>query len=220
MVYEISCQSDKCQLEPSQSSPDKPRPAHIYVGETARAGWERSREHVMKYKKKLEDSCLYKHASDCHRGEEPPTFAMKVVKQHKTAFRRQIGEAVRIRVRAQEEGQGVRILNSQGMYNRSELPRLVVDKVLSRPVGPKYSAPNKDQIVPTSSQGVPEESIVSDSISTLTQNDLNLKQPLPELLVNISEANSGNDPRPKSKFRRLKFRKIVDKYKHRNRHFI
>ena len=218
VVYEISCQSDKCQLEPSSSSPDKPRPAHIYVGETARAGWERSREHVMRYKKKLEDSCMYKHVSDCHRGEEPPTFSMRVVKQHQTAFRRQIGEAVRIRSRVAESG--VHILNSQGMYNRAELPRLVVDKVLSRAGGPTNTAPKRDKKAsPPSSQSVPVENIVSSPNSISNKNDLNLGQPLPspKLLVQSSEAISGNDPRPKVKFRRFKLRKkLVDSYKHRH----
>ena len=148
-MYEIRCLSDKCQLEPSsQSSP--PRPAFVYVGETARSGWERATEHVRNYRKRLEDSCLEKHASDSHKGERRPKFAMKVVKQYETAFRRQIAEAVRIRTRAREPG--VTVLNSKGEYSRCELPRLVVDKDKghSRGVGPTLPAPAPDSTEPQS----------------------------------------------------------------------
>ena len=96
----------------------------IYVGETSRTIQERSSEHWGAWKRRDERSHITKHQMLHHGGNEQPAFTMKVVSQHKTALSRQIMEAVRIRRRG---GEGA-ILNSKGEFNRSHIPRLVLEE--------------------------------------------------------------------------------------------
>ena len=94
----------------------------LYIGETARTGHERGLEHRRDYGKETEDSHMTKHWLVEHPGQEKPSFGMKVVRSHRSAFARQIHEAVLI-----EMGAGDNLLNSKGEYNRCELPRLRVE---------------------------------------------------------------------------------------------
>ena len=64
-----------------------------------------------------------KHQLLTHQGEEPE-FIVRAVSFHKTALDRQVSEAVRIRRRG---GEG-RVLNSKAEFNRSYIPRLVVEE--------------------------------------------------------------------------------------------
>ena len=57
-------------------------------------------------------------------GEEEPNFVMRVVKNHRSALSRQIGEAVRIMRRG---GEGS-ILNSKSEFDRCKIPRLIVEE--------------------------------------------------------------------------------------------
>ena len=66
-----------------------------------------------------EDSHIFKHHQIHHGGEGDPQFHMKVVKFHKTALKRQVGEAVRIRRRGE-------VLNSKGEFNRCSITRLTL----------------------------------------------------------------------------------------------
>ena len=59
-----------------------------------------------------------------HSGSTEPRFIMRAISYHKTALERQISEAVRIRRRG---GDGA-VLNSKSEYNRSYIPRLVVEE--------------------------------------------------------------------------------------------
>ena len=63
---------------------------------------------------------MAKHRMLEHPGEEV-TFKMKVLAKHKSAFERQVTEAVLI-----ELGDDGRLLNSKGEFNRCVLPRLQV----------------------------------------------------------------------------------------------
>ena len=63
---------------------------------------------------------MAKHKMLEHPGEEV-TFRMKVLAKHKTAFERQVTEAVLIEI--SDDG---RLLNSKGEFNRCVLPRLQV----------------------------------------------------------------------------------------------
>ena len=56
-----------------------------------------------------------------HGGEGTPDFNIKTVKTYKDSLSRQVGEAVRIELRGN-------VLNSQSVFNRCRLTRLVVDK--------------------------------------------------------------------------------------------
>ena len=94
----------------------------VYVGESARSLYERSKEHISDREAKKEDSHQIKHWILCHPElPEPPAFRFKIIKRFKDPMSRQLSEAVRIELR----GNG--ILNSKGEYNRCRVPRLRVD---------------------------------------------------------------------------------------------
>ena len=106
---------DEAITKDSRDSPS------IYVGETSRSLMERSREHHDDYKKQREDSHRMKHWANSHPGPEKPKFHHYIIASFKSSLRRQVAEAVRIQQRSQ-------VLNSVGVYNRSKLTRLVIDK--------------------------------------------------------------------------------------------
>ena len=97
----------------------------LYVGETSRSIFERSREHWDDWRSRKEESHIRRHQEAEHGGDGAPKFIMRVVKFSKTALSRQIGEAVRISRR----GGAGRILNSKSEYNRCKIPRLVIEEV-------------------------------------------------------------------------------------------
>ena len=97
-----------------------------YIGESCRSAYERGKDHLEGYLHCREDSHMAKHRILEHPGEEV-TFKMKVLAKHKSAFERQVTEAVLIEV--MDDGS---LLNSKGGFNRCVLPRLQVaigDKV-------------------------------------------------------------------------------------------
>ena len=113
----------------------------MYIGESARSGYERGREHLDDYLHGREDSHMAKHRMLEHPGEEV-NFKMKVLAKHISAFERHVKEAVLIEV-ADEK----RLLNSKGGFNRCILPRLQVamgDKVV------EHSDKNKERSDPDS----------------------------------------------------------------------
>ena len=94
----------------------------VYVGETARSIFERSKEHWSDRLAEKEDSHMIKHWQIDHPElPEPPKFKFKVVASFQDALTRQVSEAVRIDLR----GSGV--LNSRSEYSRCRLPRLMID---------------------------------------------------------------------------------------------
>ena len=97
----------------------------LYVGETSRTVFERSKEHWEAWRSRKEESHIRKHQELEHGGESTPRFMMRVVKHYRTALSRQVGEAVRIGRRG---GAGM-ILNSKSEYNRCKIPRLVIEEV-------------------------------------------------------------------------------------------
>ena len=93
-----------------------------YYGESARTAFERGAEHVKDYLDEKDDSHMMKHHVTEHPNLKDPTdFSMKVLKAHKTAFARQVHEAVLIKMNECNN-----ILNSRGEFNRCQLPRLSV----------------------------------------------------------------------------------------------
>ena len=70
----------------------------IYVGESSRSIYERSKEHWAAVKSNKEDSHMVRHQLAEHHGREP-NFTMRTIKFFKSALTRQIAEAVRIRRR-------------------------------------------------------------------------------------------------------------------------
>ena len=92
-----------------------------YYGETARTGQERGVEHQRDYNNEQENSHMAKHWVTEHgQDQERPDFGMQIVRSHKSAFSRQVHEAILIEM---YEGS---LLNSKGEYNRCEIPRLTV----------------------------------------------------------------------------------------------
>ena len=94
----------------------------VYVGESSRSLYERSKEHVADRIGGKEDSHQLKHWITSHPNlEEPPRFIFKIVNSFKDPLTRQLSEAIRI------ERRGCNILNSKAEYNRCRIPRLVMD---------------------------------------------------------------------------------------------
>ena len=111
IVYKTSC------LQCKQRGTDR-----CYYGESARTAYERGSEHLKDYLDEGEDSHMLKHhVTDHPELKDPIDFSMKVLKTHKTAFSRQVHEAVLIKMNERND-----ILNSKGEFNRCQLPRLSV----------------------------------------------------------------------------------------------
>ena len=82
--------------------------ASVYYGESARTAFERGLEHLSDFSKNAEESHMWRHVEEEHGDGEPVEFEMKVLRGHRSAFTRQIHEAVKI-VRNKEKN----ILNSK-----------------------------------------------------------------------------------------------------------
>ena len=94
----------------------------VYEGETSRSARLRGLEHVSSYKKKHEDSVLYKHKQLEH-ADEDVDYTMEITGVFKDALTRQADEAVRIYSRKNEE-----LLNSKSEFNRPPIARIVVER--------------------------------------------------------------------------------------------
>ena len=92
-----------------------------YIGESSRSIYERGLEHLRDKEEIKADSHMIKHFFDKHSEEEleDMKFGVRILKQAKTAFTRQIGESVAI-----QSNKGHYLLNSKSEYNRCALPRL------------------------------------------------------------------------------------------------
>ena len=125
LVYENICLECNpgagAAKEPEEVRTDEPT---LYVGETSRSLYERSKEHWGSWKTQKSDSHILRHQETVHNGAGKPNFVMRAIKYYRTALSRQIGEACRIRRRG---GQG-NILNSKSEYDRCRIPRLIVEE--------------------------------------------------------------------------------------------
>jgi hypothetical protein len=93
----------------------------IYVGESSRSLFERSKEHWSDFRRRTTDSHILKHWNNYHGAEGSPKFKFKPVRFFRDALSRQVAEAIRIQMR------GV-TLNSKGSYNRCSIARLVLEE--------------------------------------------------------------------------------------------
>ena len=73
-----------------------------------------------RYKQGIEENHMMKHRVMDHPGENV-IFRMKVLAKHRSAFERQVTEAVLIEMK-EKDG----LLNSKGGFNRCALPRIQV----------------------------------------------------------------------------------------------
>ena len=123
LVYENICvecnPGARGKIEQEELKTDIPT---VYIGETSRSIFERSKEHWEGARKGCGKNHMVKHQIMEHGGEQEPNFHMKVRGFFKTALARQVAEAVLIRRRG---GEGA-ILNSRGEFSRSHIPRLQV----------------------------------------------------------------------------------------------
>ena len=71
----------------------------MYVGETSRSIFERSKEHWGAWRSRDDASHIHKHQVEVHGGAENPKFYMRAVRNYRSALSRQIGEVVWIRRR-------------------------------------------------------------------------------------------------------------------------
>ena len=94
-----------------------------YVGESSRSAYERGFEHLNNLTSLSNKSHMLRHIVEEHPGEkfEDVKWGMFILKYLRTAFERQIEEAVHIQ---QGVDEGV-LLNSKAEYIQSSLPRLV-----------------------------------------------------------------------------------------------
>ena len=95
--------------------------AIVYVGESSRSLYERTKEHWEDAGGGSEDSHIHKHWINVHSGVGAPKFKFRVIRSFQDCLSRQIAESVRIDMRGT-------VLNSQAVYSRCRLPRLTVDK--------------------------------------------------------------------------------------------
>ena len=131
ILYESRC--SKCKEEQEleeqvQGGPQNkknkfnPKERGVYVGESSRSLYERTKEHLEDARKDTPDSHIRKHWRECHpEDEQMPHFRFKIVKTFKDSLSRQVAESVRIDMR---DG----VINSKAMYIRNRLPRLEVEK--------------------------------------------------------------------------------------------
>ena len=94
----------------------------IYVGESSRSLYKRSKEHEKDRNDEQEESHQLKHwVLDHPELDAPPKFKFKLISSFADPLTRQISEAVRI------EQRGELILNSKSEFNRCRVPRLKID---------------------------------------------------------------------------------------------
>ena len=116
ITYRTRCET--CQEKNETGGGEKIE--KVYIGESSRTGFERGIEHQRDFETAAEDSHMSKHWAIDHENEEKPIFSMKIIQRHKSAFVRQISEAVLIELNSKNS------LNSKSEYNRCQIPRLNV----------------------------------------------------------------------------------------------
>ena len=109
IVYESACQV--CLKNGSSDG--------IYIGESGRSLYERSKEHLEDAKNHKDSSHIWKHWALCHQDlMVQPVFKFKVIRVHKSCLDRQLHEAVKIA----ECG----TLNSKCEFRQNQVKRLKV----------------------------------------------------------------------------------------------
>ena len=133
IIYEIRCLTcEKIELEKIENLEEASDEQKIemkkkvrkvkYVGESSRSGYDRGYEHLDKLATLNSDSHMLKHMVEDHYLEdfEKVKWGMFITRFMRTAFERQIEEAVTIT----REAENNEILNSRAEWNQCALPRL------------------------------------------------------------------------------------------------
>ena len=145
VLYESECQDcngpEDWKTRDQKSLQDNREQPSIYVGETNRSLFERTKEHWGDCYAQKESSHMHEHHSAAHGGEGEANFRFRLVKTFKSSLDRQIAEAIRIYKRGN-------ILNRKGEYNRCSLTRLVIDNKWEEDRWDKaWGEGNKDEIL-------------------------------------------------------------------------
>ena len=119
VLYESEC--SLCKKRKEEGMELNEEHATVYVGETSRSLYERTKEHIADAGKRMENSHIRKHWDEAHPGENMPTFKFKMVGSFKDCLTRQVAEAVRIMNKG-------RVLNSKSEFSRCHISRLTVEK--------------------------------------------------------------------------------------------
>ena len=113
IVYEIWCQT--CKQADEEEAEEKGRnkkkiKIYKYIGESAKSAFERGFEHQSDRKALSLRSHMLKHAINRHEDTDPEhlEFRMKVLKYHRSAFKRQVSESMEIKKNSRHH-----ILNSK-----------------------------------------------------------------------------------------------------------
>ena len=116
VTYQINC------LGKSSDDPETDCGA-VYIGETGKNGFTRGKRHLTDYRRKTEESALWKHCTSIHSGEEQD-FEMKINDRSRNdPTRRQLLEAVRIQKTPQEK-----LMNRKNEWNSARLPRARIER--------------------------------------------------------------------------------------------
>ena len=119
-----TCEDRRAETEPNmkRKRKDNFEEPNIYVGESSRSLYERTREHIKDGRDKTEDSHIAKHWEQEHEGEDMPEFRFRIIRSFRDSLSRQVAESIRIDLR------GEQVLNSKTVYSRNRLPRLGIEK--------------------------------------------------------------------------------------------
>ena len=154
----------------------------VYVGESSRSIYERSKEHVAGRVIQDEDNHQIKHWLSSHEDLlAPPEFKFTIIKTFQDPLTRQLSEAVRIERRGEE------ILNSKSEFSRCRVPRLRVDlegwkekkKTLEQEAG-ITSSRTSSQLVEPSIQEVEEKRLQEEAELSLSERDIKRKTGMQE----------------------------------------
>ena len=110
------CRKSNVQYQLSCNLCPADRPS-VYIGETARNLYTRSKEHVQNYARQNGESCMKKHQDDKHHGIDAD-FSAKVTASFNDCLSRQVSEGVYIRRSPHE------LLNSKAEWHQPALWRV------------------------------------------------------------------------------------------------
>ena len=94
-----------------------------YIGESSRSIFERGKEHKSDLKYRRTRSHMLRHCEEIHTNENPDEieFGMRLISSSRTAFERQLKEAVYIEMLS-----GPYLMNSRLEYSRCNIPKMIM----------------------------------------------------------------------------------------------
>ena len=95
-----------------------------YIGETARAPFDRGQEHLDALRRQDRESPLVEHSQDCHPGV-PARFQMEIVRTPRGNLERQVAEGIEIMKISEDPS--VKVLNRRGEWGQNLPPRLTLE---------------------------------------------------------------------------------------------